>query len=354
VKSLPNLARTLARVIGISGQGLTAHVTETPDTLTKLGGYPWDPPDGFVKAEELDSLSRKSPLGLVMYISNRENVNDGGMLIEAIDDTIKIAPSHPLLLGQLGKYGLTGYPALESLQKSVEKLQKRYPNNFLANLAFAAIETGRGDFGKGRPRLERAVRCAMHSPSSWLMLSDNYREQAGAIRKGVFASEMTEGQSQVTSSLYEMELLCALRAVDCDPKHPAAWFSLSGAAAFFGDRELADEAMTNLLKVEQANPLPDRASIYEWGLQLYHPKWQDNPVKAKALVDRAVSQAQSAGRAWTGLQRAEVAVRAALLGHGEAAAKIASDPESKGKLSEYLDIHRDEMVDPNVRVPGIN
>ncbi len=353
VAALPRMAQQLARGIGIRAPGIPTKVTESPQMLAALGEIAWHAPPDLPgdQTENLSELSLRSPLGALLFLINREACGDGNMYSEAVDSTRRLAPNNLLLLSQiaLGCLGGGGQD-IQALKPQVETLQKRYPNSYLANVAFASLSLSRGDFPIGRKRLERAVICSIRNPSAWLTLGNVIWIQSNAIRQGNTVDKVSEGHMQVCQALYELQVKACREATKRDPQHPTAWNELSNAAAFVGDEEAAVMAFDKQLQLESSNPLPDASAMFEWGLQLYHPKWYENSEKARNLAERAVAESRKAGDAWPETYRQDVALRVACLGYGDLAGKIVRTAESRSTLEQMIEMHSQELVDPDVRV----
>jgi hypothetical protein len=359
VAALPRLARAMAKGIGITPEGVPSEPQETTEMLSMLGEIPWEAPAtlSIAQAQRLDDLSsgRKSPLASLLFVINRRTANDENILGYAVEYAGRLAPKNLLVLGEIADCDLRQRSGayIKQFQPTVLSIKKRFTNNQLVNIALAGLALADQDFTTGRQRAETAVRCATKNPSAWLLLSNISANQSDAIRKGKTADQVSEGHFQVLQPLYEHQLAIDLKAAECDPQHPSALTNVSTSAAFAGDEEIARKAFEAKMELEQKNPLPDLTRDFDWGLQLYNPKWYDDPKAAKKLADRAVSEAQKAGDTWSESHRLTIAFRAACLGFGDAAAKVIRTPEGRAQLAKELEEYKDQLVDPDVRVPGV-
>lgn len=267
LSALPRVARTLVSRLGGDGDRIPTTVAATPSDMIGIGENQRDydalsTPDQIAKWR--DSAQRTSIAGLCL-------IDNGVVEPGVVGELITQANGNGYILGYLR---FSHPKALPSPDAAIAGGLEKYPHNYDLLRGDIEVQYTARDFAKARKDAEMSVRAAPRSPWAWIELGRIIYDQANGVRRGRFFSAMADKETKFVSDLYPLYVATEEYAVQLDPSNSYAWSELSRAAAFDGDGALADQALT---KAIQINPL-DSAN-YEWGLQIYQPKWYDNPAK---------------------------------------------------------------------------
>ena len=168
--------------------------------------------------------------------------------------------------------------------QALDALARRYPTNY--NIAEAEIARYQITHADNALRIwaERAVQGAPRSPEAWGSNSMVLANIAEDIRQGRYYSHLTPAEALSLNRVYELSEAAAQRATQIDPAFGAVWLELATAGMFSGHTTLADHALQVALKRNVSNP-----EVYTWGLEMYQPKWDDNPAALSRVAHIAAS-----------------------------------------------------------------
>jgi tetratricopeptide (TPR) repeat protein len=331
---LPQMARTLA--LGLGGtsagipasSGLAASDLELLGALRRLGQSPpaEEQPEGEARQKDLVALASHSPLASLMALGTygtRESLH------AAVKTLLAQAGGNPLVWAEIAdKDGL----ALLPYSAQLSALAARFPGN----APLAAAESLRCRAVQDRPgesaAAERLTRDAPHAPNGWLIKGEAVSDQAADLRQARVFPALTPAEADTLGHLYPQWEKAAQHAVILDPAFAPAWQNLAKAATFNSDTATADHALQKVLTLSA-----DKAKVYEWGLEMYQPKWGGDPAKLQSLARQAASD--------TALTSTEVVFVAQELkesGSPNLQQKVLSDFIARRRA--YLSAHPDDSI----------
>lgn len=344
--ALPKLAADMAAALGVRAPKALAGVGETADELRFLGRLPWAP------GEELPEDQMKELARIAMHVSavadRDKRIRPHRAVLAAMLDLMKcgaledvtsvnltsfrlggVLPENALVMGETARQGLRSTKAeSEGLPvAATQALLARFPNNYLLRTAASYHSRLDGKLDEARKAAEIAVRCSTGNPDAWLVLASRISDQADAIRKGRFINEVPQQELQAANRFYEEWIPVSLKAVLVDPQHAYAWHELSTAAAFVGEEPLADRAFWKATELD-----PGNSKIYEWGIQLYQPKWLGDAKKLEKVARMAVA----ASGGWTAAQRMELAIPMRVAGLPGPAGQMLHTDEERAEVEEQI------------------
>jgi len=182
---------------------------------------------------------------------------------------------------------------------------RRFPRSYLFRTADSYMQRIAGRPAEGRKVAEIAVRCSTRNPDAWLFLNGSIGDQADAVRHARYIRDLTHDQLAYCSELYDESMPIVIQAIRLDPQYASAWSTVSEGAAFKGNNRLADAAFWKALALD-----PGCEPTYEWGLQLYQPKWLND----EDSLAQVVRTAAAAGKHWPYVSRFEIAWEAIIIG----------------------------------------
>lgn len=305
--ALPRMAGELAKRLGVETPRVPP-IGETAGELEYLGIRPWRPGPGSV--DEIDfraTFIRKrlfsdeprdpAPLTALFYLTrlaaNRQYVP------KLRDELLQVWPDNTLLLGELAYlWWRTDAEASERLLPLATAATKRFPQSAAAQAAVSYYQCAVGQPDLARPAAEALVRCNTADPNTWLALARVLSEQADSIRNGRFAGDVTAQEMERISKFYEEAVIVSLKAAQPNPHSSPVMANLAVAATFAGIPDLADRALQRSLEVN-----PKYYQAVAWGLEMYQPKWYDDPAKLEKMAQLAVEASPD----WAPYQRIRVA-----------------------------------------------
>jgi len=281
---LPLLARTLALRLGAKSPEIPASTQLSADDLQTLGEMNWpglaaqtDLPDS--RRKQLAALAARSPLAGLLGL-NLKIYDTYAARNAAITTLLTQAGGNPLAWGEIAE----DPAALLPHDAPLIGLAARYPGSGI----LATAETFRCRAVQDRPgenaAAERVLRDAPRDPNAWLIETTALSDAADDVRHGRVFSALTPAEVDTLGHLYPQQEAAMRRAVALDPLFATAWRRLADAATFNSDPAAADRALQTALKLS-----PDKARVYEWGLEMYQPKWNDDPAKLSAIARMAAS-----------------------------------------------------------------
>jgi tetratricopeptide (TPR) repeat protein len=142
-----------------------------------------------------------------------------------------------------------------------------------------------------RRAAERAVRAAPGNPEAWLTLASATDGMAGEVRQGRFTSALSPAEQQFLEVLYDQWVRITLRATKLAPRYGKAWYRLAQAATFQSDEPLSRAAYWKAGKLPMS--AEEREGWLGWGLQMFQPKWNDEPGDLRRVAELAISNQYS-------------------------------------------------------------
>ncbi len=267
---LPRLARTLAKSLGAAVPAVPASADLTPADLQFLGRLRWESAEK-VQADRTqgESLAARSPLAGLMLIG--EPVRSAARFNVAVQVLIAQAGGNPLVWGEITEQRpLAALP----LAATLAALAARYPGSDI----LAAAETYRfravQDRVAERRAAERGAKDNPQSPDAWLTLTATLDSAAEGLRQARVYDALSPEEAATLTHLYAQWEAAARRSVTLDPAFARGWLRLAQAATFSGDSAVADKAIETALALSD-----DKSEVYAWALEMYQPKWDDDPAK---------------------------------------------------------------------------
>jgi tetratricopeptide (TPR) repeat protein len=351
IAALPKLAAGLAALVGIHSPRIPTGVGETAAELRAVGqiyqppGIAEDDPRmAAVHAVAMQMVNgggsgRPYPPVLAAFtdLRYRALTGDAGQAASLARGLMKVLPENALIFGELAQetfysqhVKLADLPVAELRQNL-----KRFPNNYLFNLADCYFLLADGQLPQARSSAERAVRCATANPDAWLALGDLLYTFADRVRHARTIDKMTPAELNYCQRLYDERLPIVRHVVQVDPQHGVAWQHVSAAAAFQGDGQLADAALWKALRLQ-----PNRMDVYWWGLQLYQPKWYEDRAKLTTVARMAAGVANR----WTPQQRVYIAVYTYVAGLPELAQTIVRADDERTALQDSIKLYEKQRA----------
>ena len=281
IEGLPSVARTLAQRLGEATPNIPASPGLKPAELQRIGQMQWA--GTTLTADErtdLYDIASRSPLAGLLILSQRAYSSHARFNTSA-QTLLAQAGGNALIWGEVA---VEGDVALLPHTAELTALTAHYPGNY--NLATA--ETFRFRALKDRKSeiqaAERIVQDAPHNPDGWLTYASSTSSVAADLRQARGYNALTPEESDTLSHLYPQWEAAAERAAELDPAYGKAWLRLAQAAAFNSDGPLADHALQNAL-VKSA----DKADVYGWAMEMYQPKWNDEPANLTHIAHVAAA-----------------------------------------------------------------
>ncbi|MBW3623881.1 MAG: hypothetical protein KY468_10790 [Armatimonadetes bacterium] len=286
VLALPSAAREMAKRLEVSSASVPDRVDLRPDELGALGGVPRVPRQELTPAmrQQLTLLSQRSPLAGLLLAHGSPNT-DPSSLIPLLKTLLEQAPENTLVLGTIGyKVGIPS--AFPDLRAQLDRSRQKHPNNYLLSLCEVWRQRMDENPEKEHQAAERGVQSAYHNPEAWLTLGWTINEEADQVRKKRYFPKLNPVEVEFLERVYPQWLKAVYRSVTLDPLYGKGWLRVSTAACFAGAEELAERAFWKAVRLEKE----ERDAIWSWGLQMYQPKWLDDPVKLEAVARQAAEE----------------------------------------------------------------
>ena len=280
---LPAMATKMAKMLGAAHPDIPAATGLSAANLQFLGPISlsddiWSLTDA--QKADLRSLAPQSTFAAILALrSIRYTPSATGA---AADVLLSGAPSNSLAVSEVG---WDDAAALVPHTGLVQKDISRFPENYLFALSSVWIYRSTAQPLQERKAAETTMQCAPASPDAWLTLGYSISNEADEIRQGRYTGEMSDADQQFVNGLYPDWAFCSQRATQLDPFYGKAWLRLATASCFDGDPATADSAFWQAARLD-----PDKADVYEWGLQMYQPKWRSgDPQKLNRVAQMAAS-----------------------------------------------------------------
>jgi hypothetical protein len=340
----------MVRALGVVSPRVPPAVGETVEELRMLGSLTWLA-DGLVDAKErieaLHQLAaqihgdantpRNYPpvLAALLAMQNRGSRRDMSQVISLGRGLARAMPDNALVLAELARSAdMTQRANIAELPlKELRQNLQIFPNNYLLRTTESIFQKTETLHAGARRAAEMAVRCSSRDPDAWLFLSEAIFAQADAVRRGRTINAMTEEELKYCAQFYEERMPVILKSVELDPRYENAWMRASSAAAFQGDGKLADSAFW-----KAAALAPRSYHILSWGVQLYQPKWFDDPEKLVKVIEMAASAAEG----WNANARVNIAFQAYLGGVPQSAWRIPRTDDERATLQAMIERHGQE------------
>lgn len=274
-EGLPQLARTLARRLGVAAPAVPASTGLTADDLRLLGQIRGQDAPSDAQQARLDALAARSALAGLVNLSRGAAVTNA-RFNAATQTLLAQAGDNALVWGEIaGQKPLALLPHAAQL----EALAARFPGNY--NLAAAEVFRCRAvaDHAAEFRAAQRVVADAPRSPDGWLTYASTLSSQADDLRQGRYFGALTPAEAATVMRLYPRWEGAARRATQLDPAFAKAWLRLATAATFNSDEAVADHALGTALALSK-----DKADVYAWALEMYQPKWDGDPAKLAEFV----------------------------------------------------------------------
>lgn len=309
VAALPGMARQLLILLKVPKPKLPGGALPSPDALQQIGRYAWYPdavvPDADQK--QMEALAARQPLaGLLTLLHS--SLYFPKVLEPKCRVLLMQAPRNLMVLSAfswvgsglpLGVYetrgagtardwvtpsssrdGL-GSALTQAIRDEVDRGLPDRPNNAIIALwRFSEARTLQEQI----TRSEQAARCSPRNPVSWMQTARLYSNAIQQVRRGKFASMMTEAEVEITQKLSDRAVVLGKKAADLDSDYGQAWAEVAVAATFAGQPDLADTALWKAIHLA-----PDDPRAYLWGLQMYQQKWMAEPEKLAKVAHLAAA-----------------------------------------------------------------
>jgi hypothetical protein len=200
-----------------------------------------------------------------------------------------LLPNNPLVFAEGGLAWLRqdGRRSAGRPVNQVAALRSHYPDSYLARAASCYSKRAANDLGAARLDAEGAVTSSRANPDAWLLLASTIGDQANILRQGRSPDEMSRPEMESLERFYGDQLPVTMRGTLLDPTASGGWVILSQVAANVGATDLADKSLWKGIEVG-----PQDSVAYQWGLELYQPKWQGNARKLRLVGEKAVQVAE--------------------------------------------------------------
>ncbi len=309
---LPEAARDLCRRLGVAQPKVADEVLETANELALLGaaqpqGHKRVPDDLFY---QLEDLGHKSGAGAAQHLlAHLVAGGDDAHIAGAAHSMLQRHPENTQAWGIASLAGLSLRRAADPAhQQTLRAFATRYPSNWVLNQALIyhartenralALNASRGRsphlvggqdrraavLEEARLLAERGVLCSPRNSVAWYDLAKSYSDVAGNIRQARTADAISAAEWKQLRDLYEKWLQHARKAAELAPDDTDTWYELANAGTFAGSEKEAEQALWKALAAPQGE-----YGIYHWGLEMFAPKWGDQPKKRIKVLRLAAS-----------------------------------------------------------------
>lgn len=271
--ALPSVAVNLIKLLGGEPKEASFIPPLNKDQYEFIGNVKLLPDSWSLSRSDeikLKNMAYDSPIPALVNFELRYYGNR--YLTDISDRIINSIPSHNSIIAEMVAYET-------NKSKSIETACLIYPHNSLLNRAMYLGSNASNQ----RQYVENLVRSAPNNPSSWLVLSGLIYNEADAIRHGRFYNKMTTAEQQYVSQIYPEWVIYTRHATELDPLYGDAWLEYTKACCF------SSEGSPNLYYNKAFKLVYLKAPIYGWGLQMYQPKWLDNPTMLTKVAKTAVT-----------------------------------------------------------------
>jgi tetratricopeptide (TPR) repeat protein len=293
VADLPGLARRMAASLGVKTPSLPAKVDVEPASFALLGRLPWVTTPALPAADQqaLSQLADRSPLAALLLLRSFGTINEGRQMATANAILTRYA-DNPLICAAVGGSAFATSDdnnfilrAVQDHRTAIVRQAAQHPGNYLwAHLSLWAAR-GAKDVPAENAAAIATVQNGFRNPDAWLAYGATLGNAGESVRHSRFTSAMTQTEQQAVVALYPEWLRAVAQAARLDPQYGKAWYRVATAATFAGETALADAALQAALKYD-----PDKGRVYDWGLQMYQPKWGGSPAMLHKMAQMALAE----------------------------------------------------------------
>ena len=278
VAQLPALATKISRAVGVAAPEI-ADIKATPAELTFLGSVPWKAENSLDEKllARLQVLASREPVAALLLMRNSDLTKDERT--NAVSQMVKLAPRNTLVLGDAAWLNAAVFLRQPALNALLQNAQKKQPQNFLLATARYCTQRIAGDRSGERQWIERAVRNAPRNSIAWSSIANTFGDQAEDVRQSRFAPQVNSREWKYLQAVYPAWLNAYLEATRLNPANASAWKDVACAACFNNRDAVAEAAFWKALHLA-----PHDSDIVSWGLQMYQPKWNNEPDKILLLA----------------------------------------------------------------------
>lgn len=276
---LPAIAAKLARGLGAAHPHIPGVTGLSAADLEFLG--PLSTTMGNVTAAQrakLQTLARHATLAAVLSLRSAHDSPAAGPAA----DLLLMKSSNPIAVSEVA---IDLPEALAPHAEAIQDLANQNPENYLYALSSVWLYRQIRQPLQERKAAEATMQCAPNSPDAWLTLGYTISNEAQGIRHAKSFDDMTSQEQDFVTALYPDWVYCTKHATELDPFFGKAWLRLATASTFDGDKAQADTAFWQALKLD-----PEKAEVYPWGLEMYQPKWFDDPTKLATVAGMAANE----------------------------------------------------------------
>lgn len=278
---LPQMARILVKQLHGEPAAVPAAADLVPDDLQFLGEVRWrTTPYTDLQRSQIEALSLHDPAAGILNL-NRRGGGHPADFHSASETLLAQAGNNPLVWGVITKRD-NWLLLTHAVQLSA--LAARYPGSGI----LAAAETYRARIAQNHAAemlaATRLVQDAPRNPEGWLISATTTASVAGDVRQGRVYGALSSSDARYLSRLYAQAEAADKQAVQLDPHFAAGWQNLAISATFNSDAALADHALETALALSR-----DKADVYGWALEMYQPKWSDEPAKLDRFAHLAAA-----------------------------------------------------------------
>ena len=279
---LPALAQRMAADLGVSTPALPSAIRATPAEVGLLGHLPWYPDETLpvTQTHQLQTLAPRLPLAGFFLVNTSGDLNDAQWSAAAKALLVQ-QPENALVWAQIG-YSNPSLLALSSAQMA--RNLSLFPRNYLYAAADTWMQRRLQNDNAEIAAAEQTVQNAPRNPDGWLTLGSTLSEEGDRVRQSRLASDITPQEWQVLNSVYPQWDYAVSQAARLDPQFGKAWDRVAKAATFDGHPRQADQALWRDIALNKTDP-----GAYEWGLQMYQSKWDDDSRKLFQIAQTLAS-----------------------------------------------------------------
>lgn len=291
VAQLPGAARQLAGRLGAKSPTIPTKLAVAPADLQFLGKAPWQGaqtkgvPSGVTPSDaaRLRSLSAREALAGVL-LQRSSTIGPDEAWTPVVAQLMRHTPQNALVMGEVSHLRA---PLMASHRVTVDKLAARFPNNYLLAVAQGCLARIARNRAAELTFAEREVRAAPENVVAWLRLSAALYNSARDLRRGRYSSQISSSQWTTLRDLYSKRLAVTHKITRLAPNWTYAWLELAKAATFAGSRSEAEKALWKALQLDAGN-----GEAYQWGLEMFQPKWGGSPQDLLKLSTQAANNAE--------------------------------------------------------------
>jgi hypothetical protein len=279
---LPALAAQMTRRLKLGHVDIPAAVNLTGYDLEFLGHISLSDDIWSLTSSQQDRLRQlapRSPFAALLQVRAVRFIP--AAVQSASDQLLAEAPTNSLALSEVG---WDAADALIPHADLVTKNRNAFPENYLYALTAVWLYRASKQPLLERKAAETTVQCAYETPDAWLTLGYTINNEADSVRQAKPFDDLTADEKAFVTNLYPDWVSCSAHATRLDPFYGKAWLRLCMSSCFEGDDSTADTAFWKAAQLDD-----EKADVYEWGLQMYQPKWLDDRQKLSTVAQMAAS-----------------------------------------------------------------